>query len=670
MSDTYFSHLETLIGKPDRIEREKARLDAVIREATSTIKARLTPATVPGLLWDLAMRDFRRMGPQTGQPVTDFAGQSRFLRALCAAVPFQSITPADDPRTDELLEICGALWLAMFHREMIDDLKTTNAPATERQRYGMAALTSLLSVVQGDLVYHEQVEARVRRNFGPFSTDIIAPALGLSMEEVLKGFQQVRSVLEERYNAAMDVARPMVERYEEWCRRSDAGASIQELDELGHAPETADAGRQLQEAFDGMQRLLVFTSEDLKEALGESSLAFLTAFSFQPGEVNAKIYSPTSEDTVRKRPFAHLGNGSYGLLDVAYSSFTPLRRLLDCFDTERRIQRLNKRRDVALEQDAVELFTAVVKPDLQLTNYYVELPDGRLAERDLLLKKGSCLFVIESKAKPLRPVRGRGDKIKRIASDVQESIQEGYDQACDVIRRTRSSTGAVELLDSNRADRKAFDTFDSSEITTIIPVVFLDSYYGLIASDLQPWLRVDLDIGYPWVTDRDTFESISMKIDNHETLRDFLLWRRTLHGRAHNEDEAVFAGFFLKHGAYDFPATADHVQLNACYADVFEAEYFRRKGMAVEEDDDQIRPPVISEMSRRGDQLIMKIDGQVFDSIDLTTGKSLARIHPAGPMRRGRSLRNSNCVCGSGKKFKKCCGGHTSGGDWRTRPEF
>ena len=278
-----------------------------------------------------------------------------------------------------------------------------------------------------------------------------------------------------------------------------------------------------------------------------------------------------------------------------------------------------------------QLFTRVVEPDVQLRNYYVQLPDGRLAERDLLLKRGSCLFLIESKAKPIRSVRGRGDKVVRIASDVQESIQEGYNQACDVIRRFRSGIGRVDLFDSNNASRKVVATFDSTEIETFIPVVFLDSYYGVIASDLQPWLRVDSSIGYPWAVDHDTFESICMKITTHDVLREFLLWRRTLHGRAHNEDEAVFAGFFLKHGAFEFPAKADRVQLNACYADLFEAEYFRRQGIPVEDEDPEISSPVQAAMSRRGNQLIMEIDGNVYDRIDLKTGKSLIHRNDTGP---------------------------------------
>ena len=74
----------------------------------------MTPTSVPGLLWDLAMREFQRMGPQMGKPVTDFAGQTRFLRALCAAVPFNSITPSGEPWSPA---ICRAAARAATRRD-------------------------------------------------------------------------------------------------------------------------------------------------------------------------------------------------------------------------------------------------------------------------------------------------------------------------------------------------------------------------------------------------------------------------------------------------------------------------------------------------------------------------------------------------------------------------
>lgn len=662
-SHTYFGHLRKMIGDPAAIDQEKKWLDELIVQIGTSIKSRLTPKTVPGLLWHLALKEIQRVMPLVGIPLSDFAGHARYLRALCAAVPFSSVQPAEAPNTDELFASCERLWTALFHREMLDDLKLTEESAETRQRFQMAAMTSLLNAVQGDLTYIEQVEDRVRRLFSPFSKDIIEPALGLTTDEVIRGFRRVRSVIEDRWNRAIGLSSSLVERWREYGRRYDAGASGDELDGIGRAPETEKAATAFATSIDIFNNILSFTPLDLAAELGERSTAFLTAFSFKPGEVNEATLSPMDDDEVRRRPFAKIGDGAYVLLDVYYCSYAPPRRLLECFDTERKLQRLHKRRDDSLEDEAARLFESGVKPDRVVRTYFIPTgADGALAERDLLMVKGSCLFLVESKARALRPVKGRNDKLTLIAGDVKRTIQEGYNQACDVIRYLRSAGGPVPLFDSDEPNRRPVAEIDGTTITTILPVVFLDSYYGLVATELKPWLAVDEAIGFPWVVDRNTFESIILKLDSFERLREFLLWRETLHGRAFNEDEAVFAGFYVRHGAADLPVDADVVTLNAEYADIFEAEYFRRRGLDVEMPPEAVGPPVWSSMRREGDEVVFEIDGKREGSINLFTGNTPAvrpgttRVSPPqAHASRERVGRNEPCPCGSGKKFKRCC---------------
>ncbi len=655
-SPTYFTVLQTIRGNPTAIDQEKKRLEQLIQQTSAELKSRLTPATVPSILWNLAFRDLERMGPQIGKPISDYMGHARFLRSLCASVPFTTAKPTNnDPKTDELLDLCGQLWTAMFYREMLDDLKSPDAPNESRNKYAMASLTSLLNAVLGELIYVEQVEQRVRSIFAHFSKGIIEPMIGLSTDDVLSGFQKVRAIIADRWNEAVNLSQPMLESWKEFGRRYEAGATDAELDEFRRSPALPEAAKQLQGCFAIFEDLLTFTPQDLLSVLGERSKVFLETFSFQPGTVNLDLTSPNDEDEVRKRPFARLGNDHFALLDIGYCTHAAPKRLQECFDSEKKRQRFNKRRGDILEVDAATFFRRVVQPDLEVRNYYIPCgDDGQFAERDLLLLKGSCLILVESKAKPLRPVKGRNDKLARIASDVEESIQEGYNQACDVISYIRSATAPVPVFDSNKADRKQIAVLDGTKITTVLPVVFLDTYYGVIASDLKPWLKVDETVGFPWAVDRDTLESIILKIDDFEKLKEFLLWRRTLHGIAHNEDEAVFAGFCVQHGPYAFPKDADRVQLTANYADMFEVEYFRRQGHPVEAAPEARTPPVLSKMFRRGNRLIFEINGKETDSIDLLTGNSSAQNTVAQP-RRKQSMRNSLCQCGSGRKSKKCC---------------
>lgn len=654
-SATYFGFLDSIAGNTEAIEREKQRLDTIIADIAGRIRGRLTPTTVPSLLWHLATKEIERISVPIGFPVTDFAGYTRYLRALCAAVPFRSVEPREDPKTEELFEQCRLLWTAMSNRETIVDLKNVGDRSLQRRQRRLVSMTSLLEALQGEILYFEQVEERVERLFAPFSTEIIEPKLGISTSDIVKGFDRVRRTIPERFERSSDLMKPAREMMEEWRKRSRAGATDEELDRfVFDHPTYEQMNNNVAASFREINRILLFRSSDFSDVLGERAAAFLNVFSFIPGEVNVDVRTPYDDDIVRQRPFAKIGTDEFVLMDVAYSSFSPPHRLLECFDTDRKLERLNKRRDKSLESEAARLFCEVINPDTILRSYCLPVGDsGSLAERDLLLLKDNCAFVIESKARPLRSVLQRRDKLTRIATDVEHSIQEGYDQADSVIRLLKGASGLVPVFDS---DGRQTSELDVSRIEEFFPIVFLDSYYGFIATDLEPWLNVNKDVGYPWVVDRDTFSSIILKIDSDTKISSFLKWRRTLHGVAANEDEAVFAGCFLTHGPCKMPDNARVVQLPADYADIFEAEYFHRKGFDVEMPRENIGPPVWTSMQRVGDEIKFKIHGKVRDVINIKTGESgRAYQRRKQPRLDGRIGRNDSCPCGSGKKFKKCC---------------
>lgn len=655
---TYFAHLDTLVGNPAAIDREKERLNRAIADISSELRRRLTPQSVPGLIWHLAIKEIDRVSSLVGISVSDFAGQARYLRALCAAVPITTAEATADPQTDELLGICDQLWWALFHREMIDDLKLVGHDDIERHREQVAAMTSLLGAVQGELAYIEQVEERVRAVFGPFAREIIEPQLGLSTDHILTGFRVVRELIPERLRRMEELTRPAYDLWQEFRRASLAGASGTQLDRLVYQhPRYSETGQQFAEGASASAKLLLFGPADLTLELGNRASAFFDCFSFEPGSANLELELPYDEDVVRIRPFARIAQDKFLLFDPCYCSFAPQYRLRQCFNTPRRLERLNHRRDRNLEDDAASLLAPVVQPGLELRSYYLPVAkDGTLAERDLLMLRDGCVLIVESKAKPLRPPKGRRDKLVRIATDVKESIQAGYDQACSVIRYLRSIEGEVSVFDSDKADTRDVETIDTTGIREYIPIVLLDTYYGLIGTDLGPWLSVDPSIGYPWVVDRNTLESILLKIDTFEKFRRFLLWRRNLHGVAVNEDEAVFAGFFVRHGAAKIPDGASRIQLDANYSDIFEAEYFRRKGIPVEMPPEECGPPVWSSMKREGNQIRFEINGKLHDVINIHGDEN--RKRKKGGQRAGNSARigrNELCPCGSGLKFKRCC---------------
>ena len=189
---------------------------------------------------------------------------------------------------------------------------------------------------------------------------------------------------------------------------------------------------------------------------------------------------------------------------------------------------------------------------------------------------------------------------------------------------------------------------DQRSIKEIFTIVCLDDWYGLIAADLSPWIEVDMSIGYPWVVDRNTLEPIVLEIDNLDKLIGFLRWRQSVQGIAVNEDEAVFAGFYVAHGPVKFPEHADIVQLDANYGDIFEAAYFRSRGIDVPEPKVATQP-TFSRIHRKGNDLIFEIDGKVEEVIDFRTGdqsvSAFAREDPSKqvywPRKVGRNDQSS-----------------------------
>lgn len=651
LPQTYAGILDYIRGDSVAVEREKSRLDGLIDGLSSQIRARITRSTAPALVWCLGLEEIKRASNLAEMHVSDFAGHARFLRALTAGVRFASANSSDFPKLDELLALCAKLWNAMLHREMIDGLKDPDADTVDRKRNFIASTASLLNAVQGELMYSDQAEERARRLFGPFSKDIIESSLGVSVDEIVAGLNAARRLVPTRIENAVALSETMRELQDEYFELAETGVSKAELDQfvLSH-PRYHEAGVNLQKSHEEWYLYLQFQPSDFEPLLNGKAKLFLDAFSFCPGEVNKTLATPFDDDEVRRRPFARIGDDRYLLMDPCYCSFAALYRLVECFDDERKLQRLNKHRDKSLEQEAEKLFqTPIGQPDAVFRSYYLPVGvNGDFAERDLLIMHQDCLFLIESKARPLRQTKGRRDKLATILSDVKRSIQGGYDQACDVISHIREAACGVLLFDSKR---RQIGEIDPKKIRHFVPIVFLDSYYGLIAADLQPWIALDRTIGFPWVVDRDTMESITLKIDSFQRLKAFLLWRRELHGIAINEDEAVFAGFFFRHGPCEMPHGAKLVQLHPDYADVFEVEHFKRKGIDIPIRDEGGHPPVWSSMKRRGDDIEFRIAGKLHDSINIKTGENRRRRDRP----RSGTGRNDPCPCGSGKKFKKCC---------------
>jgi hypothetical protein len=125
-----------------------------------------------------------------------------------------------------------------------------------------------------------------------------------------------------------------------------------------------------------------------------------------------------------------------------------------------------------------------------------------------------------------------------------------------------------------------------------------------------------------------------------EKLCEYLDQRQQLHGKVFTTDELAVAGFFVRHGGLRHlkQAETDMVVLNPEYTDVFDKIYLAKKGG--EKVEYAPTEPFMQDMRKMFDEA-------------LEAERPIARPQMRRRVKQGR---NEPCACGSGKKYKKCCG--------------
>lgn len=274
---------------------------------------------------------------------------------------------------------------------------------------------------------------------------------------------------------------------------------------------------------------------------------------------------------------------------------------------------MRRRRDEALERWTEEVFSRLVKPTQVYTSYHIPLANGGYAERDLLLIADGELFIVEAKARPLRHPGQTGGNVVKILGDIKAGIEQGYKQCCTVEQYISQGGPVVNLYDKNG---NIVARIDKASIGRVHKTVVVWQRYEMAASDLPTWLTLEAGDTWPWVVDICTADTITLKEWGAKRLGDFMRWRSSLQGYVHNQDEAVFAGCFLAHGAVEFPRGMSMAQLGDEYGDIFEVEYFRAHGHDVP-DVKANRKPVFSTIQRVGSKVKFAIDGRRYDEVEL-----------------------------------------------------
>jgi len=305
-----------------------------------------------------------------------------------------------------------------------------------------------------------------------------------------------------------------------------------------------------------------------------------------------------------------------------------------------------KRRDKALEEEAERHLRKLFGESADYLDGVYETQTLQ-HEHDLIIRWDRRLFVIEAKASPpVEPFRDPEKAFTRIkrAFRSDRGIQKAYEQS-DRIRKHLASGKVVHLYDSSGV---LVMTIQPDEIDNTYCVCVSRDDFGALAADLSLLLEKAPEDPYPWAVNILDLENLVDAWDyfkwGPKQLCDYLDARRKLHGKVFTSDELEIAGHFVEHGGLHWlvEAKADRLCLTPDYSDVFDRIYrARRGGEAV-----VYNPinPFLGDMRKMLGEAI-RDDEKPFQERTFRAVKKQGRNEP--------------CACGSGKKYKRCCGRNT-----------
>jgi hypothetical protein len=413
--------------------------------------------------------------------------------------------------------------------------------------------------------------------------------------------------------------------------------------------EARDRAKQLQiaERLDRNGRdsdtLHVLSKAEVQQGTPQTAMdALIHRLGIKSGDVGAEFVFPHQESPLEHKTFVALPNEDFYFLDPS-SAHRILAKTFEreILDNGKLRDRYLKNRGAAtesvVEESARKIFP---KADIH-SNYYLQ--KGSL-EKDLLIRDGDTLILIECKNSKLRAFRGATDDLVKFENDFENSVQYGYDQANEVKRRILENDEAT-FLNAKWAPEFSVKRAD---IKKIFIVCVTTTPRGPFGTDLSYELKKENGEPFPLALGLFDFETICKHFDSQQFVQ-YLEGRQVLHGRVRTGDELNYAGYFLKFGNLDFQ---DHTFVTDDFSGIFDRKWYREQGMEVEEPSDG---PALTSMVRQGNRVkvghstgreeVIQLPQWV---IERTVGKS--------PIKMKGSERNKPCPCGSGLKLKRCCG--------------
>lgn len=487
----------------------------------------------------------------------------------------------------------------------------------------------------GLLATIEQVRQRTLTYLAPFDK-LLSREIGISASGSINVADYIKRKQAEILDNLVAVAEDEKEqRLTFLSQAKEENWPLEKMREKVQASEYPEVARNY---FDLINQLSHVRFEDIIQQFPRTGEAFWELFTVARGTVS--IMYPTDRSIFEERPLILLNeqecmcpsiNALYNAILLVNEEFLQSSNIRDNY--------LNHR-DKELEQEIKSALDQFYGTEADYYANVYETSDQQY-EHDLIIRCGRTLIVVELKATPLKaPFRDPDKAFIRIhrAFKSDTGIQKAYNQGMRAWRKWNDGE-AIDLFDEQG---KLIVTLPAGEIDQVYCLCATRDDFGPIAINLSLLLEKDSSEPYPWVVNvfdlRSLVEAWEYFDWDVNRFHEFLEQRIQLHGKVFATDELELVGFFIEHGSLDYllKLKADLIPLDSNYSNVFDKLYqhLYLDGPPVEYDPTE---PFIWDLraSLAADEVVeVKLDSQ----------------------QHRKQGRNEPCACGSGKKYKRCCG--------------
>jgi hypothetical protein len=507
------------------------------------------------------------------------------------------------------------------------------------------------------LAFPDQIQKWASRRLQSFDASYLVPRYGLSSDEILAWMKRLIGAVEERLNACVRETAAMVA--DTKSMQSELAQGILTIGSERFENLRLEFGTRLERNARALEAIHVFSLDGLRCGIQPSAIeALLADFVIRPGEVGAQFSYPHDDNPLEHKIFVRLPDDQFFFLDPA-NAIRVLAKTLerDILSIDRLRDRYLKGRDRATERWVAELATTIFSSDDVFRNYFLE-KGGH--EKDLLIRHGDTVILVECKNSKVRPFRGGGDDLLKFQEDFKNSVQLSYEQALHVKRRILENDETTFLDEQG----KPYFTIRRDEVKKFYIICVTVTPRGPFGTDLSYELKKGDDEPFPLALRLFDLDTICKHLNNPERFIAYLAAREGVHGRVQTGDELNFAGYFLKFGNLDLErGDPGHCQsadeslktfsfLTDDFSSIFDRAWFKEQGIEVEEPHN---PPAKVAMTKKGNRVHVNYGAGRSEVIRVPPHLVL-RASGKPVLKMKGSDRNKPCPCGSGEKFKYCHG--------------